>query len=325
MCNNKQLPPAGYAEKVMQNLHAIDNPNVNVSSDADVDTAALHDLPLDGDFLTREGQEVRRLGSMINQQNIPGVFIDRGTRNLVSFGYEEIFSYMPRRADRVSRPPTMARDREMMRRWLDRVQKTRDLNDEVGNEDLFPLLQNQFPTVVRDHLPERLDMNSWIGDIAREKLETEESGTIFPGMLGMWEPWMGTATSVRQSKPGYPKNFIPFLGTGGNGSLVWIYNTYGVPTGKGPVEDARHRAIEKLITGTEENLVRPSIQIANWLGSFIVARFARGPPIVRLTDANIVEAVVEILGDEWFELPFDTEGKLKEWKFQRTLCLQQEQ
>jgi hypothetical protein len=120
----------------------------------------------------------------------------------------------------------------------------------------------------------------------------EESATIFPGMPGMWEPWMGTATSVRQSKPGYPKNCIPFLGTGGNGSLVWMYNMYGLPTSKGPVEDAR---------------------------------FARGPPIVRLTDANIVEAVVEILGDEWFELPFDTDGKLKEWKFQRTLCLQQEQ
>jgi hypothetical protein len=61
------------------------------------------------------------------------------------------------------------------------------------------------------------------------------------------------------------------------------------------------------------------------LGSFIVARFARGQPIARLTGANIVEAVVEILGDEWFQLPFDTEGKLKKWKFQRTLCLQQEQ
>jgi hypothetical protein len=309
----------------VENLHAIDKPNVNVSSDADVDTAALHDLPLDSEFLAREGLEVRRLGRMINQQNIPGALIDCGTRNLFSFGYEEIFLYMARRADRASRPPTLARDREMMRQWLDNVQKTRDLNDEIGNKDLFPLLQTRFLAIVRDHLPKKLDMNSWIGEIARQKVEREEDATIFPGTLGMWEPWMGTVTSGRQSMPGCPKNYIPFLGAGGNGGFVWIYNQWGVPTGKSPSEDARHREIEKLMARTEDNLVRLSIQIANWLGSLIVAHHAQAQLSTRWTGADIVEAVIEILGDEWFELPFDTEGKLKGWKFQRTLCLAQEQ
>jgi hypothetical protein len=130
MCNNIRPPPVGYPEKVMGNLHAIDNPNVNVDSDADVDTAALHNLPLNGDFLAHETLEVRRLGRMINQQNDPGALIDRGIRHLVSFGYDEIFSsFMARRADRTSRYPTFARDREVMRTWLDSVQKTRDLND----------------------------------------------------------------------------------------------------------------------------------------------------------------------------------------------------
>jgi hypothetical protein len=79
------------------------------------------------------------------------------------------------------------------------------------------------------------------------------------------------------------------------------------------------------VARTEEPLVRLSIQIANWLGSFIAAHRAQAQLNARWTGADVVEAVVEILGDEWFELPVDTAGKLQEWKYQRTLCLPQEQ
>jgi hypothetical protein len=181
------------------------------------------------------------------------------------------------------------------------------------------LLQTRFFAIVRDHLPKKLDFDSWIGQIARQKVEMEEGATLSPGHLGMWEPWMS------QSMPGRPKKYIPFLGTGGNGGLVWVYNQWGVPTGKSPGETARHREIERLMARTEEPLVRLSIQIANWLGSFIAAHRAQAQLNARWTGADVVEAVVEILGDEWFELPVDTAGKLQEWKYQRTLCLPQEQ
>jgi hypothetical protein len=35
--------------------------------------------------------------------------------------------------------------------------------------------------------------------------------------------------------------------------------------------------------------------------------------------------VIEILGDEWFELPFDHEGKLESWKNKRDFYMTEEQ
>jgi hypothetical protein len=45
----------------------------------------------------------------------------------------------------------------------------------------------------------------------------------------------------------------------------------------------------------------------------------------KLAPEDIASAVIEILGDEWFELPFDHEGKLESWKNKRDFYMTEEQ
>lgn len=83
------------------------------------------------------------------------------------------------------------------------------------------------------------------------------------------------------------------------------------------------------INAAENSLISLSIQIANWLALWLIDDYAHDLMHERgrrdLTGADVVMAVVEILGDEWFELPFDDEGKLKKWKLMRSLPISEEE
>lgn len=326
MCNDVKLPPIDYAERIRDNLNLINNPNADIDSEhTDIQAAALNDLPLNNDFLADETYEVGRLVNGINQDEnghtLSGFLVDRGNRNLDQFEYGEIFSYVERRADRPIQEPTEDH-RKMMAQWLDGVQNLRDLHNEIGDHtSIIGLLTKHFIPMVRNHLPKKLDFKSWVGEIAKQKLEKEGYADMVPGELVFWEPRMGTATA--ELKEGI--HAIRFIGTGGEGRLVWRYYRYGVPMYHGAREIMRRRKIAQMIATTEENLIRLSIQVANWLAWFIVVYHAQPLGAQRrrraLNGADLIDAVVEILGHEWFELPFDTEGKLKEWKLKRTICM----
>lgn len=105
------------------------------------------------------------------------------------------------------------------------------------------------------------------------------------------------------------------MGTGGDGRLVWREDASGVHANIRP-------EIPALIEEAERSLVTLSIQIANWLAWCIFKYHADPMARIRdktaLTSGDIIRAVVEILGDAWFELPFDDDGGLlKQWKFER--------
>lgn len=326
----REAPPLQYAQRVIDAIHAIDDPSVDMDTDhADINAAALHDLPLDNDFLATEAYDVYRLAYCLNKLNLGGILIDRGTRLLVKFEYDEIFEeFVARRGDRPSRQP-MEEHRIVMMRWLNSVQSTRDLDLEVGDaRKMYALLQDFFIPMVRDHLPEKLDLKSWVGELAKQKLQRDETGDLLPGEVVFWEPNMGPVTTATQEEQCRLNHDIPFVGTGGEGRLVWRYLRWGMPPYDRPRAESRRIKVEQLIARTEENLVRLSIQIANWLAYFLVATHARERVSLRgrrsLSGADIIRAVNEILGDAWFELPFDSEGKLKEWKMQRTLCIDRE-
>lgn len=136
MCNNKKLPPVGYAEQVMLNLAAINNPAEDLTAAIDIETAALEERPVDNDFLAHETQEVGELAHAMNELQIDGILIDRGTRVLVAYEYDEIFkAFMPRRADRSSHEPT-GRHRVLIKQWLDIV-NSRRLDRDLGLEDMI--------------------------------------------------------------------------------------------------------------------------------------------------------------------------------------------
>lgn len=99
-----------------------------------------------------------------------------------------------------------------------------------------------------------------------------------------------------------------------------------MPKPTSPEEVEKHRVIKEKLLRAEDNLVCLSIRIANWLAYWLVDKYAynmmhsgRRAEEDRLTEVDIARAVVEILGDEWFELPFDDDGKLKWWKHKRDI------
>lgn len=149
----------------------------------------------------------------------------------------------------------------------------------------------------------------------------------------MWETWMGTSANPggagRPSNVFFTKHYKTFLGVGGEGRPVWRQNKWGVPHPTGAKEAFKQDEVAELIRETEDSLISLSIQIANWLAFWIISKHAHDLMHNRqrrgLTGGDVVMAVVEILGNEWFELPFDDDGKLKEWKLMRLLPMSEDE
>jgi hypothetical protein len=325
MCNNKKLPPVGYAQQVMLNLAAVNGPSADLAAAIGIETAALEERPVDNDFLAHETEEVGELAYGMNELQINGILVDRGTRALVDYAYDEIFkAFMPRRADRSSHEPT-GPHRELIKQWLDNVHSRR-LDRELGLEDLInglkdlefiPKVSKCFTSMIRSCLPAKLDFSSWVGEMVKQKLITDGAGTFNTGQLIIWQQSMGRGFGTQMAREqARLDRCLPFIGRGGPDRLVWRENEFGVHKNIRP-------DIEVLLEGAERSLVALSIQIANWLAWCIFKEHAEPMSNMRvkvaLTSGDIIEAVVEILGDAWFKLPFDDDNLLKQWKFERVL------
>lgn len=301
MCRSEKLPNLEYHSLVKEYIQDTGEPH----DDVDIHHAAYNGLTLHSDPIEAETQEVGEIATLLNA-GLGGVLVD-GDRTLVQWEYEDIFhSYIARRADRPSQEPTEAA-RNMIKLWLDDVDSYQDPELEIGSLRAMPtperiassltlrrILKVPFVPMIRTSLPKKLDHDSWIGEMARQKFQ-QKHGDIF-----------GDGHFER---------------VGHTGKLVWRWRRkVRIFT-----RLLRQADIRQFVEEMEDNLVRLSIQIANWLAFHIT--FEHVFPVARdasrkgLTDANLIEAVVEILGDEWFELPFDKQGKLKAWKWQRTMPL----
>lgn len=326
MCLSEPLPPASYAQRVIDNIRDGNEPSEDPAEHADIQAFALTNQPLDNDHLAAATREVGRIDHALTENELRSILIDDSRQVPVVFAYDEIFtSFMARRANRPFVVPTH-RVRDFARKWLESLEKTPDLVHEVGEP---PNMKPDFPELVRKHLPAKLDFESWIGKMAFEKLS--ERQPILSGNLMYWETWMGTSLADmdgRVSSVFFLKHYQTFLGVGGEGRPVWRQNQWGVPRPVGAAEAIRHMQITTWIKAAEKSLISLSIQIANWLALWLIDDHAHDLAHERgrrdLTGADVVMAVVEILGDEWFELLFDDEGKLKKWKLMRSLPIDEE-
>lgn len=323
MCNNKSLPPVGYAQKLLDSLAMVNNPNAGLASDSDVEAAARNNLPVDNDFLARETREVGEISYAINVQQTSGVLVGRGVKHSMEFEYDEIFkAFMPRRADRPSQEPTEPH-RDFIKQRLsnidsrkcDRKLALEDMLNELGDLEFIPQSSMCFTSMIRDYLPAKLDFSSWIGEMVKQKLLEDEVRAFNVGELITWQPSMGPGFAIQVQRERVQLNKgLPFMGRGGDGRPVWREDASGVHANTRP-------EIPALIEEAERSLVTLSIQIANWLGWCMFKDHAE--PMARisartaLTSGDIIQAIVEILGDAWFELPFDDDGLLKQWEFER--------
>ncbi|GAB7331649.1 hypothetical protein MBLNU13_g03642t1 [Cladosporium sp. NU13] len=274
MCNNQSLPPAGYAEKVMQNLARVNDPNADLASDADIETAAQYNLPIDNDFLAHEIQEVGEIGYGINVLQDSGALIDRGVKRLMEYAYDEIFkAFMPRRADRPSlQPAATAPYQEFIAQWLDNIHSRRcdkelgleDLIYELGGLGFVPQASMCFTSMIQSYLPTKLDFSSWVGEMVKQKLVGDSGAASNAGELIFWQHWMGRGyATLMEREWARLDQCLAFTGKGGHGRLVWREDTFGVHKHMRP-------DIELMIQTAERSLVSLSVQIANWLAWCIV-------------------------------------------------------
>lgn len=318
MCMSERLPPADFQMRVLDNLELIDEPGADMPDDADIFAAALNDTPLDGDFL-------RQAASHLRDEEL------EGPRPWEAF--EEIFSSdrgIARREDRTTTPPTRE-VRNFAVCWLVAVGPDKDLEHELGTRPIG--YSRFFETFIREHLPPKLDLNSFVGEAAMRMLSYHES--LREGSVLQWRSWMGTDKErSAPPPPGYEflKKYIGFLGKPGDGRMVWRKDQWGVPRPT-TLDDARKQMrIEGIMRKVEDSIVRLSIRIANWLANWLAFSYVQkmmhlddGVYREKLAPEDIASAVIEILGDEWFELPFDHEGKLESWKNKRDFYMTEEQ
>jgi hypothetical protein len=312
MCMSQQLPCVDMKKRLLRNINAVDNAGTDVPDDADVLDAALNDTPLDGDFLRHESRHLKDDSAAPPSPWAP---------------YEQIFTAstgIARREDRPTTNPTPSVHGFVMM-WYMWVGISQDQEHELGvkpnNFSRF------FKPFIREHLPTKLDLNSWVGEEVMNNIL--KHGRVKDGLVYQWRPWMGTNEDRSTLPPAgfeFLDQYVSFLGTPGEGRLVWRQDQWGVPKPTSPEEVEKQRVIKGKLRRAEDTLVRFSIRIANWLAYWLVADYAdnmmrsgRRAEEDRLTEVDVARAVVEILGDEWFELPFDCEGKLKSWKHTRDI------
>jgi hypothetical protein len=314
MCIPEQLQPVDFKKRVLNNLDTVNNAGADMPDDADIFAAALNDTPLDGDFL---------------QHAADNLYEEESDEPKPWDAYEEIFTAdtgIARRDDRTSTYPT-ADLRQFVIRWYMGMGQLPDPVHEIGTQPTG--FFRFFAAFIRGHLPAKLDLNSWVGDDVMAMLSKKDY--MEDGVVVQWRPWMGTNQRQRLSiPPGFEflKKYVSFVGTPGEGRLVWRQDQWGVlkPT---TIEEARrHIRIKEKLRRAESHLVGLSIRIANWLAWWLVNIYAH--EIMheedeierrRLRAREIPKAVIEILGDEWFELPFDRKEKLKSWKNKRDMAI----
>ena len=315
MCMSEPLPRVDFKKRYLRNINDVNNPAEDLPDDANMLDAAQNDTPLDGDFITHEAHHLLR----------------DPPRQTPWEAYEEIFTAdtgIARREDRTSTPPPLE-VHVFVNRWYESVKIVLDPRHEIGPRPKG--LSRYFAILVREHLPTKLDLEFWVGDMVMDKLSKDES--LKPGSFFQWRTWMGTNEERTTPLPAglqFLNGYLGFIGTSGEGRLVWRQDRWGVP--KNP--DREQKRLQKDVTGktrrAEANLVHLSIRIANWLAHWLTIKYAHdmmhtedGVRRRRLTADDIANAVIEILGDEWFELPFDDRGKLKAWKNKRDFDMEE--
>lgn len=105
-----------------------------------------------------------------------------------------------------------------------------------------------------------------------------------------------------------------FLGFPSPGRLVWVLPKQTRLIMQHDYQTRLHK-LRKRLLGIEQCLVSLSILLANELAALITSNLVIPADNV-LPDVgreHFNSAVIEILGPEWFDLPFDDEGRLRDW------------
>jgi hypothetical protein len=232
--------------------------------------------------------------------------------------YENIFE-LPGLSRRNARPLSGSQ----LRRPMGQLQLVSEwaemcLEDLSKTEDQYlPGDMTCFEELMAHGMPARLDLDSWIARIMLNIVADDlENNLQLRDCLQQWQPWMGTDRVLYQRLGnGQFTAVLAFLGEAKPGRLVWAPMTRYTPLFG--VGSEWVQKVEQMLKRTEAALVALARRIARHVASCIVYHYAapeaekRGYGI--LSRKQIGMAVREILGEEWFDLPFDVDGSLRKW------------
>ena len=75
-----------------------------------------------------------------------------------------------------------------------------------------------FVSMIRNYLPTKLDFNSWVGEMVKQKLIEDGDAAFSTGELIFWQHWMGRGYATQMEKERTRLDqCLAFTGKGGEG------------------------------------------------------------------------------------------------------------
>jgi len=318
MCPREPIPERDYIhsiEGILNGMSEVSDEAIDILSlerDANYDLSA-DDLVNDANHVMNAANpdEIRR--DLTNLGHVPTVVFN------VQEDYEDIFrlSGLSRRSSRPADDPPMAPSAEisdLMFDWTSLCfEDSRTSSDSVLPDDCDSI------TDLVEHLPARLDFNTWIARDMMPTVSAAISGdSVNVSNLKVWDERL--ASSTRGTYPMItscsPPLWIGVIGPQLEGRLVWRPSD---PLAVEPYDVFNHNiaTIMTFLERAEQALVALARRIAREVSLAIIDQYVKpkrievGRPMISLDQLSW--AVREILGEAWFDLPFDVGGSLKHW------------
>jgi hypothetical protein len=313
MCLYQPIPPVNRIERIKEMLKAAEE-----TSEEGQDIFALNER-----VLGSNDQIVENMNYIITNVDVATLQEDLLNQGRIRVpytlpsDYEDIFNLpgFSRRSER----PVNTNDPNVVS--IDAVLLVEDwaemcLNDpDTDFDEILPSDITAFESLMEHGMPARLSLDSWIAKILLNVMAEVLPFGMYGDGLKTWQPEMGTR-QVALSKDRHGAKLdgkVHFIGTANPGRLVWIPKLKDrrmLPRGQRFV-----MAVQVMIRQAETALVALARRIANYIARSIVYQHAapkaeeRGYNI--LTTKEVAGAVREILGEEWFDLPFDIDGEFR--------------
>ena len=314
MCLHQSIPPVDYIERIRTMLAAAEE-----TSDEGRDIFALdeHNLGTNDQVV----EDLNYITTTLDVANLQENLLNRGRIRIpytLPSDYEDIFK-LPGFSRRDVRPVSTKDPTDMS---IEEVFLIEDwvrmcLDDSSTDfEAVLPGDMTAFESLMKHGMPTRLSLDSWIAktllDMVSENLSQNAAGDCFT----MWQPEIGSDyVHFGRNRDGKLVTAVNLVGLGEPGRLVWAPRfKHGRPI---RLSHGCLQEIGNIIHSAETAIVALARRIATYIARSIVYQYAapkadeRGYDI--LTTKQIVDAVREILGEEWFDLPFDDNGKLLNW------------
>ncbi|KAK3708134.1 hypothetical protein LTR37_011638 [Vermiconidia calcicola] len=318
MCPTENIPPVDRLGRIVEDLSMMEEFSDEPQDIHEVDRGAF------GTPLQLPGM----INRSINQMDVDGLEERLLNEDRVPMAYE-----LPSDYENVFLIPGFSRrsDRrvvELAGRFLLPPREHQDLilewaemcyEDPEPMHDLYvPGDMTIFAEIMLRNMPKRLTLDTWIGSVIMEPAAEVMAGE--DGHRWEFRDWQASygdgETIIEKLADGSCRDVIPFLGEAKPGRLIWR-RPEGFRVAYTMEEVLFYEKTRVELRRMELTLVSFARRIARHVTDVVVFQYAL-PEAERqgrtvLDRHQIERAVKEIVGEEWFDLPFDLDNSLRNW------------